>query len=317
MELDALDVEVASAVGAAWSRNTLLTRNSQWSRFIGFCHKHGLQPLPASAQTVSRFLVWQAHDTKFSTVNNYLSAINALHRFYGHDIDFRRVFLIKLVLRGIRNTLGDTVFQRQPFTVPQLVIMFNRMDKSNDLNMILWSVVITSFRSLLRKSNLVHNGSQQSDHVLLRSEVDVHSWGVLLHIGSTKTLQYKQYVLDIPIVYVPNKALCAASAIVSHMSKYQVGAFSPLFVQPNLKPVQYSQVLSFIKNCASSIGIDSSTVGCHSLRRSGTAYLHKIGVPLEDIMSLGDWKSLSVLSYLVTPPSRKLQIQETVALNLS
>ena len=81
-------------------------------------------------------------------------------------------------------------------------------------------------------------------------------------------------------------------------------------------PVYYEQVLSHIKLCASRIGIDPSKVGCHSLRRSGAAHMHSIGVPLVDIMCAGDWKSMSLLDYLVTPLYRKNEIQELVAATL-
>ena len=60
-------------------------------------------------------------------------------------------------------------------------------------------------------------------------------------------------------------------------------------------------VLEHIKLCAACVGIDPSEVRCHSLRRTGAAHLHCIKVPLEDIMSIGDWKSMAVLDYLVTP----------------
>ena len=96
--LEQLDREVAEAVSYAWSSNTLATRNSQWKKFITFCANNGLQPVPADHRTVCRFLVWLARNAKFLTVNNYLSAICVLHKYYDFDVDYRDSFLIKLVL---------------------------------------------------------------------------------------------------------------------------------------------------------------------------------------------------------------------------
>ena len=111
-DLKDIDQELSQVIGAAWSRSTLQCRNSQWSRFIKFAQQHGLQTLPASHETVARFLVWQSRTSKYSTCNNYLSAINVLHKFYGFDVDFRDSFLIKLVLKGLKSVLGDKVTQK-------------------------------------------------------------------------------------------------------------------------------------------------------------------------------------------------------------
>ena len=81
--LDELDSQVSSVIGAAWSKNTLSSKNSQWSRYINFCHGLGLEPVPAAPNTVARFLVWQAKGSKYSTCNNDLSAITVLHWISG------------------------------------------------------------------------------------------------------------------------------------------------------------------------------------------------------------------------------------------
>ena len=302
-------------IGSAWSSNTLLTRNSQWSRFIKFCNEHGLQVMPASANTVCRFLIWQSRTSKYSTCNNYLSAINVLHRFYGHDIDFRQFFVVKLVLKGLKSTLGDKVTQKIPLL--KLLKMYEQLDLSVELEQILWTIIIVSFRTLLRKSNLVPTLVGDLRHVVLRRDVDRYEWGILLRVGSTKTLQNNEYSLELPVHFVECAPLCAASAIIHHIDKFPAPPDSPLFVEVGKKPIIYAELLGFLKDLSSRIGIDPGLVGCHSLRRSGTAYMHSIGVPLEDIMSIGDWRSLSVLDYLVTPRSRKDQIQRAVASSLN
>ena len=87
----------------------------------------------------------------------------------------------------------------------------------------------------------------------------------------------------------------------------------PVFLKQgnsSLTPVLYRDILTFIKRATEAIGLDPDQYGSHSMRRSGAAFLHEQGVPLEDIMVLGDWKSLAVLDYLITPLSRKMEIQE-------
>lgn len=80
-----------------------------------------------------------------------------------------------------------------------------------------------------------------------------------------------------------------------------------------MKPIMYHELLQFLKTAVTWIGLSAADVGLHSLRRSGAAFLHSIGVPLNDIQSAGDWSSMAVLLYLCTPFSRKCSIEMEVA----
>ena len=269
---------------------------------------------------MGRFLVWLGRDCKYSTINNYLSAVVSLHRFYGYSPVFRESFFIKMILKGLKVRLGNETVQMQPFTLGNLKDMYALLVTTDNYVMTLWTILITSFRSLLRKSNLVPTSIDNDRHVLLRQDVEVHDWGVMLNVRSTKTLQCSEYVLHIPIYYVSDIRFCAATHIRRHMVTFPAPSCSVLFLKTSklgLRPVMYKELLDFIKTCASSIGLDKTKYGCHSLRRSGAGFLHMIHVPLQDIMSLGDWHSWSVLDYLVTPLHRKKDIQKMVCSELS
>ena len=309
-----LDAEVSAAVTAAWSSNTLATRNSQWSKYFAFCRDINQVPLPATSQTVSRFLVFLGRTCKYSTINNYLSAVVALHKFYGYPSEFRTSYLIKMLLRGLKAQLGDMTIQMQPLSVEQLERIHSDV-VSTELDKTIWAMLILSFRSLLRKSNLVPDAPDKLVHVLCRKDLVFYHWGLLLRVRSTKTLQCNEYVLEIPIYYVDNPVFCAASMVREHLAKYPIHDDCPIFVkqgQTSLEVLLYREVLSFIKGAVEMIGLDPAEYGTHSMRRSGASFMHSNGIPLEDIMVMGDWRSLAVLDYLVTPMSRKVEIQKAL-----
>ena len=211
-----LDHELSGTIGSAWADSTLKTRNSQWKRFIGFCHDNDLIPLPATHHTVARFLVFQSRTSKYSTVNNYVSAINKLHQFYGHNVNFRESFLVKLTLAGIKRQLGDFVHQKIPLTPEQLKAIYDQLDMSDASVSTMWCAIILSFRTLLRKSNIVPETLTNYGHVLLRRDVDFTSNGLLLRVNSSKTIQYKDRVLEIPLSKVDNPAFCVVTMLHSH-----------------------------------------------------------------------------------------------------
>ena len=291
MSVSDLDQELSATIQAAWSTNTRAVRNSQWSRFIQFCSDIGESPLPASVETVGRFLVWLGRDCKYSTINNYMSAVISLHKFYAYETDYRASLFLKMILKGLKARVGSETVQMQPFALENIKDMYTNLDKSDEYVMTLWAIVITSFRSLLRKSNLVPTSTQDVCHVLLRKDIEFHDWGIMLNVRSTKTLQCSEYILQIPIYYVKDKIFCAASFICDHIRRFPASPTSVLFVRTmdkRLVPILYRELLDFIKQCAMAVGLDPKKHGCHSLRRSGCAFLHMIKVPLQDIMSMGD-----------------------------
>lgn len=177
-----------------------------------------------------------------------------------------------------------------------------------------WAAIVLCFRSLLRKSNVLPSTYALDKNILRRSDIRFYSWGMMLTIRASKTIQFKERELQIPIFYMPSSPLCAVTLLKEHWQHFSASPEAPLFfkiVKSEVKPLLYNDVLTFLKNMVSSIGLDLSRVGLHSLRRNGATFLCRIGVPLTDIKSIGDWRSLAVLEYLVTPIDRKLQIESS------
>ena len=198
VDLPTLDREVSGAIGMAWAPNTQATRNSQWSKYLSFCADNGLIAIPAEAQTIARFLVFLSRSVKYGTINNYVSAINRLHNYYGHQINFRDFFMVKLVLMGIKRQLGDFIVQKIPLTPKHLLRMYGCLDVSNRNMLAMWCGIILSFRTLLRKSNIVPDSTNKDTHVLRRSSVLFCDEGMILKVrGQTKIgfLIYMHYML--------------------------------------------------------------------------------------------------------------------------
>lgn len=321
MDLAELDIQLGEIVRSAWADSTLKTRNSQWKNFIQFCHANGLIPVPADVITVARFLVKIAANCKYTTCNNYLSAVVSLHKFFGHQGSFRDCYVIQLVLKGLGRRLGKVVDQKIGLTPVQLLQVYDHLDHSSVDTITKWTAIILSFRSLLRKSNLVQSSYKEQGMVIRRSDVEFTSQGVILHVKKTKTIQASDRVLHIPVNYVSCRKLCAATLLCTHFMRTLHETDGPLFLisskKGGWKPLLYNDLLAFLKSSVKSIGLSPEQMGLHSLRRAGAAFLQSIGVSLVDIMNTCDWKSLAALSYMVSPIERKLVIEETVCSALS
>lgn len=312
-DLSLLDERVSQILSSAWSTSTLSCRNSQWKRYLKFCADRGLPALPALLTTIVRFLAHlETLQFKYVTINNYLSSVVVLHKFYGLDTQIRESFLIKTVLAGLRNRLGNASTPKLPLTVQQLQTIFAIYPRT-ELNDCCWLAIAICFRTLLRKSNVLPDDN--STHALLRRDVVFYQDHIVFHVHTTKTRRVGEDTLVIPVVRVDNPAFCVYSLLYKHFTRYPLPPNSPLLaksVSGVIKPLLYKDVSAFLKNCVQLLGVPSSRYGLHSLRRSGAVFLQSLGVPLHEIQLLGGWRSMAVMLYLASTFDRKLEIQTLV-----
>lgn len=312
-DLQDLDARVSQIIASAWATNTLSVRNSQWKLYLRFCGERLLCALPAELSTIIRFLAYlESRNYKYSTINNYMSAVVTLHRFYGVQGDFRSTFLVQTVMAGLRNRLGHSSTPKLPLSVHQLKTMFGVYERS-ELNNVCWIAIMLCFRTLLRKSNVVRESN--TDHVLLRGDVTFYPEYLTLSVRTSKTLKKGERPFVIPVYKCSVPGFCLWSLLRWHITYYPAPLDSPLLLKRmgfGVTPLLYTDVLKFLKDTVERIGLSRSDVGLHSLRRSGAMFLQEIGIPLHEIQMLGDWRSLAVLYYLSSTYERKLEIQKQV-----
>lgn len=310
-------------ISSAWADKTISTRKSQWKKYMEFCSSHGFISLPASTLTVARFLTYLARSCKFGTINNYLSSVIVLHKYHGYPAVFRETFYIKLVVRGLRRLLGDEPCQSIPLSPEQLLQCYSTISGRDSLENASWAAVVLCFRTLLRKSNVLPDRATPPYplHIVRRKDVKFYDWGMVITVCASKTIQFKERKLEIPVFLMGHSPLCAVKLLREHISMYPGTPDDPLFlkgvVAAGFKPLLYRDVLGSLKSWVKRIGLDSSNVGLHSMRRSGATFMCRLGIPLTDIKCMGDWRSLAVLEYLITPMSRKLEIESRCSQALS
>ena len=292
------------------------TRASQWKSYLKFCELISCPPLPADSQQVCRYIVYLSDTLKYVSIVNYVSAVSLIHKLYGYDRSFMDSYLIKFTLSGLRRVLGDPAPARPTLHIQELFAMYSHVQFHSPNERASWACIVLGFRSLLRKSNLVVS-SCTDQHVIRRRDVRFFPWGMLLTISSTKTIQYGQRVITIPITYAPGSPLCAVYWVQRHICDFpSPDPDSPLFLTSGhlgVKPLTYSSLLAYLKDLLRRVGRDSEQVGLHSLRRTGAAYMHSVGLSLEDIRQVGDWKSLAALIYLAKPLQGRIDSDQRVA----
>jgi hypothetical protein len=98
---------------------------------------------------------------------------------------------IKHLLTGVKRELGTSQSCRAPVTQELLLKLKNVLDMSNHYNIVFWAACPTDFFGFLRPNNFLVKGTFNPDINLRRIDVLPCSWGMLLRMKVTKTLQFR------------------------------------------------------------------------------------------------------------------------------
>ena len=152
----------------------------------------------------------------------------------------------------------------------------------------MWALFLVAFFSFLRKSNLVvQNMRSVSSVTVLRHRHLILSENIpSLCIFATKTIQFAQCSLNIPLPVIPGSVLCPVAALHTHLEFNQVPASAPLFSvcasgSETCQAITYSQFSRFLARSLTAIGADSSAFSPHSFRRGGATFSFDCGLPPE------------------------------------
>lgn len=289
----------------AYAPNTLKNLKVQQSLYLNFCKYFGLEPLPATVQTLGVYLEFLA--VKFrdpGAIQNYLGGIKVLHIWNGYDTQQFEHLSLQLMLRGLARIKRHIPRQALPVTPDILKQMFLCVDVHNPVDMTFWTLFLFGFFLMCRKSNLVPDKAATFDasKQLVRRDIVSAEGGLLVTIKWSKTLQFGGRVHTVPVLEVPGSVLCPVWAY-TRMRKLVPGSGEePLFKfnRPSggHSPVIYSQLQRVLRLWLARAGHNPALFSSHSLRRGGASFASEAGVSLELVKLIGDWKSDAVLKYI-------------------
>jgi integrase len=187
---------------------------------------------------------------------------------------------------------------------------------TSELDANVWAACLLMFFTLLRRSNVFCPAGRAFDGKkhLLRQDILFHPWGVQLRIKWTKTIQFKERCLEFPIPRAPRSLLCPVQALTHAFSLTadapNSGPALVLHSGTGYKPLTASQFAVRLRQCVQRSGHQAAQFTAHSFRRGGASFAYEVGVGVETIRQLGDWRSMAYTSYItVTPDTLKSAVK--------
>ena len=293
---------------------------SHFHIFTQFCNNLGVQPFPVQPETILRYISFlSVTGRSYGTVQNHISTIKHYHRLFGFQPGWENLYSFQLALRGCKRFLGAATTRKLAITPILLLRMVSLFDPNQPLQAAMRALFLVAFFSFLRKSNLVVPSAHViSPKVPRRSDFHMSQHGAFLNIRATKTIQFFQRALCVPLPSIPGSPLCPVAALEHHLRLNALRPSDPLFSvcsgpAHTTRPLTFRHFSSFLARVIAALGLDPRAYSSHSFRQGGATFAFECHVPAEHIKFQGDWSSDAYLVYLEMSPAQKRLAVDSMA----
>ena len=274
---------------------------------------------PASQQTLCLFAQFLSRSfAASSSIQNYVSGVKKLHLMLGLELPDSE-FQLKLALKGLQRRNPHCPQQAKPMTPQILSQLYTVLDCTKPVDSVFWSLFLTAFFTLARKSNLVQNKGDNNPKQVTRGDIVFQSENIIVNFRWTKTIQCGERVLQVPMVPIPQSVLCPVKAYQNMVTLVPAGVKAAAFSLPSKKsvrPVTYLEFMQVLKTLIQKVGLDPQAFSKHSFRRGGATFAFKSHVPGELIKTQGDWRSEAYLKYLDLSLDNRMQVAIKMTQNI-
>lgn len=265
-------------------------------------------------------MVFLARTLSATSIPCYLNVVCILHLQHGFNNPLQEPlfkFQKDLLMRGVKRINSNAVRQKLPITPDILRKLHGQLDLiTNSLDATFWAACVIAFFSFFRKSNLLVQSESAFDPQkhLRACDIRIFAWGLLLVVRCSKTIQYRNRTLMVPVPRIAGSTLCPHVAItnafkLAGISSYDKHLLSPAFMyslKGNLKVLTFATFTSKLKQTLDKCGFNSNLYSGHSFRRGGATFALSCGVPAHYIKLQGDWLSDAYERYLDTSLQYKM-----------
>jgi hypothetical protein len=258
---------------------------------------------------------WFARSAGYKSVCNYLKGYKYFLKVNGWDVGiWQKWVMLPRVLKGIRRVKGDVSAPKQAIT-PEMLLDIVKIIPAGEKALAVWVAMLVGFYAFLRKAHLCVEGSSLSwtEALLLRKHIALvpAKYCVIVTVGASKTVQFKQRAHDIVIQGLPGHLLDPYFWVSKYLATVPAGPEEPAFgfrVAEVYSPLTYCVFVSALKGLLSQIGQQPELFAGHSLRRGGATCALKAGVNPLFIRIQGDWNSDAWLLYVGLSHEQKRQV---------
>lgn len=294
-------------------------------RYLGFCKKFSIVPLPTSEATLCYFVACLGQQgLAHSSIRTYLSGIRQLQIAHGFkDPAIDQMPRLHQILKGVkleRGKQGKPSRSRLPIT-PSILRKLKSIWLGGNMNhsfeaVMLWAASLTTFFSFCRSGEITVENENKFDPSIHLSLADVavddaYSPSVIsLNIKCSKTDPSRigyQVVLG-----STRDDLCPVVALLAYLARRgeKPGA---LFQWRDGTPLSKSKFVEAVREALSMAHLPAEEYAGHSFRIGAATTAAMAGVEDSTIQTLGRWKSTSYLLYIRMDPRHLASLSSSLS----
>ena len=187
-----LDKDIAFYRGLAYADNTKRTYTSHLKSYLSFCQDMGYVPVPVSKLTLCRYAAFLAKRLSVSSIKKYINIIRILHLEVGLPNPLKEAWFLDTLIRGVARHKGLGTHRKLPITPHILLGIKSLLNLSSPRDAVFWAACLIAFFGFFRKSNILPPSPSKFDPSkhLCRGDLSLFSWGIMVNIRWSKTIQY-------------------------------------------------------------------------------------------------------------------------------
>jgi hypothetical protein len=256
------------------------------------------------------YIAFLARSATATTVRAYLSGVRVFYETRGKPNPLQDHFGLRHMLKGVDRLRPGTSKRKLPITMAILSHMVASCDPTTPAGAATAVAAVVAFFAFLRKANVTAGKqtlAKEFTHALTAGNVWVHygTYTLWLRLTCTKTIQFSERVLYVPIKGIPGHPLDVVALWENHLRQSDLprSPNSHAFAFQKKRGGEWTNLthtnfVATVKATAKALGLDSSKYAAHSFRRGGATFAAACGVGPDLIKALGDWKSDAYQLYM-------------------
>ena len=302
-DLQQLEKDLRITQSKAYASGTLKNLACQWRSFRCFSFHYNIFDWPVQPHTIclfAQFLAYSLHSVK--AVRNDIDGVRKVHILLRAEPPTMADIEVRITLLGLNKTMLCPVKQVAPITPEIMLDMVTFLDLTKRADLVFWLVIVVGFFTFFRKSNLIPDSKESFDPMkqLTRSDVQFDDTLAILNVSWSKTIQYRQRVVEVPLFPIPGSPLCLVT-LVKVLMACKGKPHHPLFALKGGVPLTYHTFQKRLRNMLQKAGNEKVLFSSHSLHRGATLWAFRSGVSERLIQVQGDRTSDAYKRYLSFP----------------
>lgn len=230
-----------------------------------------------------------------STLKNYISGAKTWIVEHGGVVTPFSAPEFNQLVKGFQKKSQHVPVRAQPLLWPHVRTIIDFIDRSPAAPLSAKACILIGFHTFLRASNLLSpsTGGWAGPHTLLAKHLRVSDHGLHVTVFTTKTKFDKRPVATV-IPWCQDPVYCPVRAWFRYVNVRRPCPVGPAFVTDSHLPLTPRHIVGLMRIALQDTpGINVERVTMHSLRRGATQDAEQAGVPLEQLMQRGMWRSRS------------------------